>query len=307
MKYRRRTFLTEPGEPLILARSALDIVDRYSQFTAMTGLDQQYIAASPLVSIPLPMLSRQAGPRGWPVDINPGALWHPLFWLPERVAMRYRFDDEAGDEAIESEGEWAVRVAIETTLSDLYDPGDATWLDVLSMVELDSEDFAVQERIVSWLAGDDDAALDSIDLTEMLEHQENPHWAADVTGGLMETLQAASWAVLADDLAKSADEVALDAVTIEEARAQTITLANLALGVIGQVPPAAPDQQPPAELWSEIARSTPLFNGNLTQLLEGNLTNLGESFYGIRDDYWMFVESLDEVAAANAPGELAIA
>lgn len=304
MEHRRRTFLTEPGEPLILARSALDVVERFSQFAAETGLDGRYIAANPIIAMPLPMLSRQAGPRGWPVDLNPAVMWNPLFWLPERVAMRYRFEGESDDEQIETESEWSVRVALETTLSGLYDPSDATWLDVLSVAGLDIADAQVQARVQAWLAGDDDEDLDSIDLTALMEHPENPHWAADVAAGLMVTLQSASWAVLADDLARSADEVALDAQTLDEARAQTVTLANLALGVLGQVPAASPGLNAPAERWEEISRSAPTFNGDLSQLLEGDLTELGESFYGIRDDYWVFVESLDEEANANIAGAL---
>ena len=191
MDHRRRPFLTEPGEPLLLTRDALGFAERFSEFSAFTMLPNEQIIASPLLTQPLVVKSRSAGPRGLAPTMNPGALWHPLFWLPERVAFRYRWNED-GVQQIEDDTEWSDRVALEVTMSGLYDPADGTWLDVLSVQGLDVEDAAVQQRLTDWLRGQPDALLDEIDLSAVVNHPTEPDWALDSTGELLPTLQPAS-------------------------------------------------------------------------------------------------------------------
>jgi hypothetical protein len=292
---RRRQFLTEQGEPLILAHSPMTLVERYSHFIEATGLDEHLVTANPLVTVPMPVFNKASGPRGWPENLNPEMLWHPLFWLPPRVALRYRFEDaEAGDGGIESEDEWVVRVGLELTLSNLYDPADGTWLDILSVIGLDSEDAATHNRLRFWLQGIEDADLDSIDLSVLTDLPATPHWALESAAELLPTLQPASWAVLADNLAQSAGEIAMDVTEIDDARNAVSMLVNLALGTLRKVPAATEGENAPRVRWAEIAESLPSHTGDIQSLVSGELEELSESFYSIRDDYWPFVEALHE-------------
>ena len=249
MDHRRRPFLTEPGEPLLLTRDALGFAERFSEFSAFTMLPTEQIIASPLLTQPLVVKSRSAGPRGLAPTMNPGALWHPLFWLPERVAFRYRWNED-GVQQIEDDTEWSVRVALEVTMSGLYDPADGTWLDVLSVQGLDVEDAAVQQRLTDWLRGQPDALLDEINLSAVVNHPTEPDWALDSTGELLPTLQPACWALLADNiLAIIAPDPADNTVDPETADTQLIetsrTATALAQGVLSDVPPRPNEDSPP--------------------------------------------------------------
>lgn len=291
MENRRRAFLTEPGDALVLARTALSIVERYSAFTSESGLDGQYVVSTPLVAVPMPIASKAAGPRGWSPDLNPALFWHPLFWLPPRVALRYRFDSESDVPDIETESEWAVRVALEVTLSELYSPVEGTWLDILAFYGLDIETHEVQDRVRAWLAGEPDETLDSIDLSPLIDLPNDEHWALESTAELLPSLRPASWALIANDLAETAGELTLESVSAAEGTAQVATLVNLALGTLNDVPASDEGLPDPHVAWSAIRDSEDLTDAAGT---EAALAALSDSFYEIRDDYWPFVELLNQ-------------
>ena len=300
MENRRRAFLTEPGDALVLARTALEVVERYSTFASESGLDGQYISSSPLLAIPVPIASKSAGPRGWSPDANPSLFWHPLFWLPPRVALRYRLEGDDGEPDIETESEWLVRVALEVTLSELYSPADGTWVDVLSLYGLDIEDPAVQARVSAWLTGVADEVLDTIDLTPLLDLPGDIHWALGSTAELLPSLRPASWALIANDLADTAGELSLEAFSDSEGGAQVATLVNLALATLGEVPSRTETGEAPHAQWSRLRESVELSS---SADFEEMLAALSDSFYEIRDDYWPFVELLDhEIAEQDNEG-----
>ena len=302
MEPRRRLFLAEPGESLILANSAITIAERHGEFAVLTGLSLDNIAVSPLVSIPMPIQSKSAGPRGWQSNAEPSAFWNPLFWLPQRVARRYRFDDNAEGSDIETESEWLVRVSLELTISELYNPADGTWLDILSVVGLDIDDPSVQDRVAAWLAGGADEDLDSIDLTETLDDPADPHWALTGAAELLPILAPATWAVIADDLAQECGDVVLAS---EDADLSTLidrvsVISNLALATLSDVPSGDTDGEAPNVRWAEIATALRAYTGDVTALVSGELDELSESLYAIRDDYWPFVEVLNKEIAEQA-------
>jgi hypothetical protein len=288
VEHRRRAFLTEPGDALVLARTALSVVERHSTFTAESGIDGNHVASSPLVAIPIPIVSRAAGPRGWAADANPALFWHPLFWLPPRVALRYRFESESEELDIETESEWTVRVALEVTLSELYSPADGTWLDVLAFYGLDVETLEVQNRVSAWLAGAPDGILDSIDLTGLIDLPGDVDWAVDATSELLPSLRPASWAIMANDLAETAGELTLESVHPDMGVAQVRTLVSLALATLGDVPARSENELPPSASWSATREAA----ASITDP-EAALAELSESCYEIRDDYWPFVELLN--------------
>lgn len=305
MEPRRRHFLTEPTETLILARSALGVIERFNVFKEWSGIDQEFIVTNPLVSIPLPTRSHTVGPRGWQVDALASAFWHPLFWLPERIAMRYRFRDTDGSEYFESEDQWVTRVALECTLSGLFDPTTGTWFDILAASGLDSDDPATMSRVSAWLAGEDDPILDTIDLSPITEVEGDPDWALGVAAELMNALPGASWAVLADDLTRVVFEATSDSfaegssATVAEVCSEIATYTRLATSLLEDVPASSPSSETPAAQWASIAAQVENFQGSIDELANGPWDALSESLYSIRDDYWMFVELLNDTTTAE--------
>lgn len=294
---RRRPFLTEPGLPLLLPTDAAGLTYAFHEFLEQTRMAPELAVVTPLVTIPLPQLNKSAGPQGWQEDLNPAVMWHPLFWLPERVALRYRYDDADG---IETDQEWAVRVALECSASGLFDPEDGTWYDPLSAVGLDIDDPAVQDRVAAWLAGQDDDVLNNIDLTDILTHEDDPHWAQQISVDMLPTLVPASWALLADDLSERVGELAVEVDDVSELAELANVYTALASSVLGPVPPL-PNTQTPAELWAEITEELTLWTGSRDELVAGPVAQLEESLYEIRDSYWPFAEEIDRfIAGADA-------
>lgn len=290
----RRPFLAEPDNALVLPTSPAALAHNYSAFLDVTGLTAADVVATPLVLIPLPQVNRAAGPRGWPATLNPAIAWHPLFWLPDRVAFRYRFD---ADE-IESDQEWAVRVALEVSVSGLYDPTTGTWYDPLAAAGLNIEDPAVQNRVSAWLRGGVDELLSSIDLSDITEQDgDDAHWAVEAVTDLLPALVPASWARLADDLASEIGDLSLEATDALEASEVAAVIATLAISVLGPVPAVAGEQKP-AELWAEIVEELETWDAGLDELIAGPIEQLTDSLYAIRDDYWPYVEEINQDLAA---------
>ena len=288
----RRPFITEAGEALILPTSSALIASRFVDFLQLTGLTAADVVSTPLLTIPLPQLSRSAGPRGWPATINPAAAWHPLFWLPDRIAFRYRFDEDGSDESIETDNEWAVRVGLEITLSGLYNPVDGSWYDPIAAVGLDIVDPLVQRRVSDWLYGADDELLSSIDLTEITDIEDDVHWAVNSVASVLPTLLPASWATLAGDLAQEAGELSLEALDVASAISGATSIATLAASVLTDVP-GLRGQQKPAELFNEIRQELSEWSGSLDELIAGPVDQLSDSLFSIRDDFWPYVEELN--------------
>jgi hypothetical protein len=290
MEPRRKTYLSEAGEPLLLNATAHMQAERWAEFSRDSGLEDHDILSSPLLSIPLPQKRHSAGVRGWPVELNPAVMWHPLFWLPERIAMRYRFEDP-DMEPSEDDNEWAIRVAIETTISTLFDPTDGTWVDVLSLVGLDVEDAGVQQRLRIWLQGAPDGDLDSIDLSGMTELTENPHWALEEATEMLPTLLPAAWSLLADELAATLIEA--DAADLHRT---VTTVAGLARGVLSDVPGFDDSQPAPDELFESVLAGV-VAGADLTVMAEKLLFTL----QGIQKSYYPMLAAVSfEVEQSNS-------
>ena len=87
--FRRRACLTSPGEPLLLARDPIESMIRFGQFAEQSGIDTTELVASRTVAVPLPIWPEQwsKGTRRWK-GTRSELMWHPLMWLPERLATR---------------------------------------------------------------------------------------------------------------------------------------------------------------------------------------------------------------------------
>lgn len=299
---RRQAFPTHPGEPLLLPRSTVDQAVRQQMWSEATCLDRGDQVETTLVSMPIPLYLALAGeqPRPGQYDrrrafphVNAGILWHPLFWLPPRLACRYRFATPDGGVFIESDEEWAVRIALEVSQSGLYDEESGTWLDVLSMVGLDAMDPVDIARVEAWQAGAPDPLLDGIDLTAMTDIEER-HWALELAAQLVEPLREASWALCADDLAEMAAETALSArsgqLDAAGAAQAALTMLSLAAATLSDVPIAGGTL---ARTWQQYRADVETSAGRpLDELLEGPLARAASLLYDVRETYWSTVEDL---------------
>ena len=295
MDIRRRQYLTSPGESLLLPMQAMAIADRLSRWTRYSNLPRETVVSSPLVAVPL--AKREPGTR-WPAMAEPASFWHPNLWLPDRLATPA--DGERTDV-------WAVRIALELTVSGLYDVETGTWLDVLSTVGLDSEDPIVQARISDWLDGEPDADLDRIDLAAGLDDADDVDWSKPHAEELLSLLVPASWAVLSNDLIGMADDsIADEEISNESLRTDAQTILFLAQGAIGDGPSSAEGEESPSALWERILADLENWpNRPLADLIAGPFDALVESLYGIRNDYWVFVEALWEDRSGAAKPQVA--
>ena len=236
---RRHYLMEEEGTAsLVLSPSPTEQLERFSTFSDDTGVPDEQILSVPVVPVPLPVLLRNDDTSEIPrwSGVNPEMMWLPLFWLPERVALRYRYrvvDAEVGgtdeDSEVESDETWAIRVMLELQASGLYDGTDGTWLDVLAYYGLDADNPVDQARVAAWLEGDSDDVLDSIDLTPLFEIEgQEEDWALVAARELSEVFVPAQWAL-------SAIRLHADIVEQVEARGDTDEVRRDVLRTFGRL------------------------------------------------------------------------
>lgn len=147
---RARTWQQTPGDRLILVPNASEWMRRVDEFEATLGeAHTEFIYNVPVCATPL-YERHPEGPAGIPLHVA----WHPLFWLPTKLAS------PLGDE---TDGEWAYRVCRAFTEHGIYTADDATWTDVPAWLGLNIDHPADRARIQTWLAGNPDPLLDAID------------------------------------------------------------------------------------------------------------------------------------------------
>lgn len=187
----RRSWVTEPGESLVDLASApthpFILLARFEGFLEATGLPADAVVSPD--SIAFPLAPRFPGENDY-ATMSGGLLWHPLFWLPLEVSLpSVSKHPVTGEMTMESVDEFGLRVALELEGSGLYDAETGTWLDVLmTFTGLDADDPAVQQRVLAFFAGADDAELAGIDLDPIIatadDAASNPNWASDVAAEL---------------------------------------------------------------------------------------------------------------------------
>lgn len=311
MEHRRRPLDVGPGDHLLLPASTFDTMGRLQLWRAFTGLGTDQLLLSPLTACPLPMpWTIPAGQRRWP-GLRPGAMWHPLLWLPERLCSPSILRDPVtGRTWGETYDDWATRVALEMTesgpvviddehwvllhdpahgrhvrpvgpqdahLVPLFDPATGTWLDVLSTIGLDVQDPADLARVEHWLDGEDDDALDSVDLDLFLSAADrDPSWALDraqrplVDGSghrsYVEDLRDASCALVARELDDRAADLANARLTTRELGQRIGSLARAAEILLSAGPDVADDLGLALGLAAVRAERTTTVEGTATAL-----------------------------------------
>lgn len=206
---RRRAFLTAPGESLLVCTSPVEAALRAEMLSRLTGIPPQSLLTNALCAIPLPLYPEQfTGARRWP-SVQAGAMWHPLLWLPERIAKRRPVPD--GPAGIESDDLWVVRVALELSATGVYDDVTGTWIDVLSLMGLGTDSADDIARVRRWLDGADDELLGSFDLTDHMLPRTggvDTSRSLDVAEMSLGPLRASAWAYAATDLLDACREIA---------------------------------------------------------------------------------------------------
>jgi hypothetical protein len=286
--FRRRACLTNPGEPLLLARDPIESVIRFAQFAQHSGIDTTQLVASHTVAVPLPIWPEHWPPRTrrWK-GTRSELMWHPLMWLPEHLANRVELPmGTSGRRHRESDDEWAVRVALEMTASGLYDNATGTWLDVLATVGIDIDQPPAQARVAAWLDGRPDAALDRVDLTSLTSDQEDPHWSSWAAVELTPILLRYSWALGSDALIDVLDslpaEIGQHAIDGNNAVGVATTVATVGSAWIDGLPDnhAAETLRQAAR---ELANSSP---SGAHALNEDPVARMSATLLDVRDRFW---------------------
>lgn len=203
MTFQRKAFLLEPGERLVLSHSAVTVAHRFTEFLDASGLDAEAVLFNPLCGIPIPLYARGAGGKLTRfADARASFLYHPVMWLPERTALRYQIRDAAEESGsrIETDDEWAIRVAMELTGSGLYDPVSGTWVDVLALHGVDIDNPVDEARVEAWQRGAADPILDSIDLGELIGDGAEDRWSLHASQSTAPVLIPAQWSIMASSL-----------------------------------------------------------------------------------------------------------
>lgn len=301
MDIKRRRMLTEPGDTLLLSRSSMDTAFRFTEWQEATGLTPNRFTADPICSVPLPIYTQVAPGTRQFASVKTEAMWHPLFWLPPRLAGRYNLPSGPdGALEVESTTMWSIRVALELTASGLYSIEDG-WIDVLATVGIDVENEVDLARIEEWQAGGVDDLLDSIDLDLYLKLETNPNWALQSAMALVEPATRAQWAILADSLMEMvAESYDPDLDTpLQDVRGTLAVVASLAGVQLQEVP--TDDEEPAEEFWARLELEARDANySTVQQFLAGPATEALGWLALTRDTYWESVEDLQSLQATPA-------
>ncbi len=204
-----RPYLLQPGEPVLLGGSPLDAAFRFGAFLGDSGLPEDAVLTSTICAIPLPKPGLPASASGdTPVSpcarrVNPEWAWHPLAWLPPSLSTKAI--TPAGD--VETDDAYAARVAIELTVSGVYDVVGGRWLDVPACAGIDTTTPEGRERVVRWQQGAADPILDSLSIEWATKDHTDPGWSLGVAQEIMPTLIAASIAQGTDALILEIDDI----------------------------------------------------------------------------------------------------
>ena len=170
---RRQSGVTaDHPRPLMPCADPLWLVEAPLRLAQLTGVDVNLIPESRVSVIAVPLGEDdwpERGLRRW-VGTRPEAMWHPLLWLPARLAMPLVALTPDGDIFEEPLEQWQTRVAVELVDSQLLTADG--WVDVLALAGLDVDDPADVRRVGDWLAGGADEVLDAVDLEPVLRQDQ---------------------------------------------------------------------------------------------------------------------------------------
>jgi len=292
---RRRAFILEPGESLLLAQSCLEVALRYGMWERFTQLPAGAIMSNPITATPLVIYPPQGHPaQVWP-QVNPASLWHPLMWLPERLAGRYDILDpqDESQSSVEDNDTWAVRVALELSASGMYDAETGTWVDVLALYGLDIDDPATLERLALWQGGRPDPILDSIDVADQID-LEDRHWGLESALVVVDDLRPASWAILADDLLSTINDLADPGNPDLDSNPGVVHQAAGTIISLGRSLLAEPGSGVDVSFWdAQDAALEAMDPADADSVLDGPIAAVSVALYEMRDQHWPHLDALE--------------
>lgn len=291
----RRRAHQVPGENLLLDENILASPARAREFSEFAGIELRDLVISPLAAVAVPIYNFAQTPAGatglrrW-THTRPEAMWHPLMWLPPRLASRYRYKDRENNVLYENDDQWAARVAMELTAAGLYDPDTGEWVDVLATAGIDVEDEMDLARIEDWLDGEPDEILDEIDLTDVLLQEDNETWALVSILVLEDVLWQASWAMVANSLIELLDLAFL--TDAERVMRASRTASSLGLSLLGKASSDA-YEVPPAQTFGDLFMRLSSMSHDHEEA--GSVVNeLFNILYLVREIHWPALEALHE-------------
>lgn len=285
----RRHLASSPGMNLLLGDSAEDVIRHFDQWRRATWMEPEDFLPNTLANVPLPIYSTPEAGRPRFSGVNPQAMWHPLFWLPERLGCRYELPHSNGGTQIEATDMWSIRVALEMTASALYDPTEG-WVDILALHGLSVDDPNDVQRVAAWQAGGADKLLDGINLEDHLRVEDDPHWSLSSAAGLLDSYTRARLALHSNSLIEMLDE-ARSAETGKEMREDTRMAAVIAKMLLNSIPDEDPGAA--ASFWDKVENAATAGSFPSRQdFTDGPLRASADYLTGIRDRYWSAVDEL---------------
>lgn len=308
MEPRYRPYMTQPNEALLLSTSPLATTARFAQFLDESLLPMERVVASTMCAAPIPLYvdaTATANGRQFPEGTNPHIFWHPLFWLPASLSSHLSYKDTDGTTKIETDDEWAARVALTLGSSGIYDIENGAWLDVLSLVDLDIEDELTIDRINDWLSGDPDPDLDRIDLSTFTDIPDQPYWAFRTVKTIYDQLELASYALLTGGTLETIDIIVEENTDTQEMTGQ---FAN-AVEALGATLPDIGfdfDGRDFNELTTEIVEAAREHDGDWNSFVLGTVAYYRAALIAVRDAFLPALEQLQSSnATASAPSSAA--
>ena len=296
---RRFSYMTDPGEPLEVASSVLRSAVRHRVWVTDTGIDPQWVKPNPLCCVPLPTYPEKwpAGLPRWP-RVRAAMIWHPLLWLPDRLATRYTLVDDNGVCSTEPDDIWCLRVCLELQASGLYDADAGSWLDVLSLAGLDSRDADTSRRVDRWLSGGIDPVLDRLDLAEHVDRPGDLDWALHAAIDELPAMRVISWVLTAQDLLDACEALTAagddDVARIRRAASTIAMLAETNLATVPVESGADRDDNAESVWWQGIRTRLRQFTGNADTLTDTVVREMGDRLGGILDTYAPDAAELDD-------------
>ncbi len=225
-------------------------------------------------------------------------MWHPLLWLPDRLATRYTLVDDDGVCSTEPNDIWCLRVCLELQASGLYDADTGTWLDVLSLAGLDSHDPDAARRVDRWLTGGIDPALDRLDLAEHVDRTGDPDWALHAAIDELPAMRVISWVLTAQDLLDACHALTTgrdgDLARIRRSATTIAMLAETNLATVPGETGGDDDAGGESVWWQGIRARLHQFTGDADALIDTVIRDMGDRLGGILDIYGSDAAEFDD-------------
>lgn len=301
MEPRYRAYLTEPNESLLLATSPLLSTTRFATFLEDSGLPMNRIVVSKMCAVPIPLYVSEGStdPRRFPAGTNPSLLWHPLFWLPKSLSNHLSYRDSENVVHVESDDQWAARVALTLSTSGVYDPENGTWLDMLSVVGLDIDDEMVVDRITEWLEGSDDPDIDLIDLAPFTELPDQPHWAFHSVQSIFGELEQSSYGLLSNGTLEVIDLIVENNDTVEGLTEEFADAVESVVLVMDGLEFDF-DGQDFYDLSNDVIETSRSYTGDWNSFVNGTVAYYRQALSAVRGTFWPVVEALNAPEPASA-------